>query len=434
MKPLIRSSKGQAIVLVAVTLLVLLGFAGLAVDIGMAYGVQAKLNAAVDAAAIAAGRAISRGTEAAKTQAKDYFYANFPTGVLGSTVSAPNTAPQQRRDGSWDIEVSATASVPTNFAKLIGWPVLTVRASATSTVRSLDLVLVLDSSPSLSHPSETLDQLKIAANDFLSRFDQVNDRIGLVHFSSCAVSDVTITETRGFNLTAINAAIDGITLGGSTATVEGLRKAKAQLDNVSTGSRNSLRVIVFFSDGAPNCVTGVFDGVLGVLSAYNEDPCHNGRAAVMYSIDEPNTRLGNYCSLLTLPDIGYMGVNLRSDRNPPTRALETSGGNIVNTICNANRAARNMAENVAQAARGEAESPIHIFTIGLGKFVTTQEMNCGYGSDESGKNILRRLANVQGVDTHDTSQPTGLYAYAADGTQLDDAFRQVENALLRLTR
>jgi hypothetical protein len=95
-----------------------------------------------------------------------------------------------------------------------------------------------------------------------------------------------------------------------------------------------------------------------------------------------------------------------------------------------------MLENVANAARGETvSSPINIFTIGLGASLTSQEINfCGYGSNEQGMNILKRLANIQGVDTYDPNQPTGLYAYAADATQLNNAFDQVARAILQLAK
>jgi len=54
--------KGQIAIIVAITLVVLIGMVGLAVDSGRGYGVKAKLSAAVDAAAIAAARGLTVGT------------------------------------------------------------------------------------------------------------------------------------------------------------------------------------------------------------------------------------------------------------------------------------------------------------------------------------------------------------------------------------
>jgi len=53
--------KGQIAIIVAITLVVLIGMVGLAVDSGRGYGVKAKLSAAVDAAAIAAARGLTVG-------------------------------------------------------------------------------------------------------------------------------------------------------------------------------------------------------------------------------------------------------------------------------------------------------------------------------------------------------------------------------------
>jgi Flp pilus assembly protein TadG len=103
MKKLFASSKGQILVFVAITLVVLLALAGLAIDVGMAYAVKTKLNAAVDSAAIAAGRAVSQGSAAASTQATNFFNANYPPSLLGSTVTAPVTNAVHNGDGSWTI-------------------------------------------------------------------------------------------------------------------------------------------------------------------------------------------------------------------------------------------------------------------------------------------------------------------------------------------
>ena len=51
--------KGQIIILFAISLIALVGMVGLAIDSGRAYGVKAKMSAAVDAAAIAAARGLA---------------------------------------------------------------------------------------------------------------------------------------------------------------------------------------------------------------------------------------------------------------------------------------------------------------------------------------------------------------------------------------
>ena len=66
-----QSQRGAVAVLVALSMVVLLGMVGLALDTGRAYMVMAKLNAATDAAAYEAAKAVSQGT----TQADQTNYA-----------------------------------------------------------------------------------------------------------------------------------------------------------------------------------------------------------------------------------------------------------------------------------------------------------------------------------------------------------------------
>jgi Flp pilus assembly protein TadG len=453
MKNLINATKGQIIVLIAVVLVVLLALAGLAVDLGMAYGVRTKLYGAVDAASIAGGRVVSQGSTVIRSQANLFFNANYPASLLGSTVTAQNTNAVHNADGSWTITVNATAIVPTYFARVVGWRNFSVNASATSTVRTLDLILVLDSSGSLNTPSTTPALLRSAAKSFIRNFDTTSDRIGLVHFASGSITDVTITTTRGFNLSTIDNAIDSISVHGATTSEEAMRLAKLQLDAIPATSQSSLRAIVLFTDGAPNGVAGNFNNggtpVQGDLYStanpdWNQDPCGDdgGKARWLfytnYQDSPPSTRCSNSLiayNINTLPATDYTNtVSLQSYNN--IRTFNPSGNPIPNTTCNVNRAARNMLENLANAARSETvSSPIHIFTIGLGASLISLEITqCGYGNSEQGSNILNRLANMPGVDTYNPNQPSGLYAYAADATQLNNAFNQVASAILRLAK
>lgn len=410
----------------------MIALTGLAIDVGMAYTVQTKLNAALDAAVIAAGRAISKGTAAAKQEAANLFKANYPSGLLGASVSDPEIATAQNPDGSWTITATGRASSPTYFAQVIGVDKFDVSSSATSTVRTLDMVLVLDTSSSLNDPATTPDLLKAAANDFIGNFNTASDRVGLIHFASGTVTDVPITSARGFSSTAIESAIRTISVNGSTTAEEALRQAKAQLDGISADSQSSLRAIVFFTDGAPNGVAGNFQNggsaVRGAL--YSEKESGTGPPSQLFDKDHQNKKLGDYRSIANLPTTDWTNTVPLASYNNMRPAFD-----LKNTRCNVNRAARNMLENVANQARSEG-NPIQIFTIGLGASLTNLEIKfCSYdAAEESGENILKRLANVPGVDTYNASQPMGFYAYAADASELQSAFNKVASALLRISK
>jgi hypothetical protein len=73
-------------------------------------------------------------------------------------------------------------------------------------------------------------------------------------------------------------------------------------------------------------------------------------------------------------------------------------------------------------------------TVGLGAALNSLEISfCGYGANENGANILNRLANTASVDSADAAQPTGMYCYAGDSSQLSVCFDRIANAILRLT-
>ncbi len=142
----IRQERGSAMGLVAVSLLTLAAASGLALDAGRAYLVKDKLSQAVDAAALAGGRALSEGSaEAAQAQIEKYFQANFPNGYLG--VSLAQAKIDLAKNGN-EISFNARVNVPTTLLSAFNIPGYEVSASATvsKTLRSLEIAMVIDNS------------------------------------------------------------------------------------------------------------------------------------------------------------------------------------------------------------------------------------------------------------------------------------------------
>lgn len=83
--------RGIGLVTVGVAMLVLVPMIGLGVDGSSLYIVRARLSQAVDAAVLAGaqslnvGENISSQTASATAFATKYFYANFPTGLWGTS-------------------------------------------------------------------------------------------------------------------------------------------------------------------------------------------------------------------------------------------------------------------------------------------------------------------------------------------------------------
>jgi len=434
-------SSGQVIVIFAFSLIALIAVVGLAIDSGRAYGVRARLSAAVDAAALSAGRALAIGTTDGERQANAvsagtrYYNANFVDGFLGATRNAPVIpVPVHDPTGFWTVTVRGSATVPPTFMSILGFGDTTVAATGVAVRRDIDVILVLDTSGSLNNPVGTLDRIKqLAINNFVNRFASGNegDRVGLVSFASGAVTDVPIDKsvTQGFNRPQVVSAINVLTSTGSTA------QALDEINAIPLLLRSSLRAIVFFSDGAPNDVPATFTrkngvNVIGTVTGdlYSETAGPATAAAThMYRQDQRDQLLGTYNDIPTLPAQGLGTVDLAGYNG----ARSLTGTPVTNNRCNVNKAARNMVENVADVARGQR---ILVMTIGLGAALTQLEVQfCGYGATENGGNILKRLSNQADADTYNPAQPTGMYCYAADAAQLGACFDRIADALLRLT-
>lgn len=102
---LLKDESGQALVLVALLMVVLLGFAALVIDVGSLYITKANLQNAADAAALAGAKDLGTSNDATAT-AKNYAKMN---GCENTAVNPTNTNPTK-------IEVICTKTVPRIFA------------------------------------------------------------------------------------------------------------------------------------------------------------------------------------------------------------------------------------------------------------------------------------------------------------------------------
>jgi Flp pilus assembly protein TadG len=94
-----RSKKGERgsslILFTLITALVLIPMAGLAFDGAVLFWEKARLSAAVDAAALATGRALNTSQaltsqlDSIKQIGQNYFLANFQPGHMGTSVTTP---------------------------------------------------------------------------------------------------------------------------------------------------------------------------------------------------------------------------------------------------------------------------------------------------------------------------------------------------------
>jgi hypothetical protein len=314
---LAAAETGQVIPLLAVSLVVLLAFLGLVIDIGKAYYVQRSLQSAADAAALA-GAADLPSTSAALATARAYgsgarmrndqsridapvtetITAKCLTSIRGC---APHNA----------VVVDEVAKVDTAFLRVLGLGQATidVRATACSPcgARPLDIMLVLDRTGSMcvdhwgkdQHPGcPDLANAKTGMETFLGLLDPTIDRVGLAVLppaaklaSKCA--DPASANNYNYNLatsqyvlvplsadystgTGLNTRSDLISTlrcvnaVGSTSYATAIDKAQAEL--AANGRPNVTKVIVFFSDGAANTGPSSYPKT----DPYRKQPCHQG--------------------------------------------------------------------------------------------------------------------------------------------------------------
>ena len=480
--------KGIALVYVAVFLVPLLACTGLAVDLGRGYLVRVALARAVDAAALAAARNIAADSSQALRAANNIFNANFPAGFLGvsSVQNPPQLTMTVGSDGSHIITVASSATVPTTFMRIAGPESLRVAASAQATRRLVDMSFVMDRSGSLGG---AFGQVKEAAKQFVSYFDptpNIGDRVALITFSANTLVADPMRSERGFDLSSIDSHIDSTVANGGTATAEGLYQGWDQVRTVPSGSQSGLRIVLLFTDGSPNSVSGQFQ----VSQSKSGGTCSStlvGRAGTIATNDYPST--GNPTTTNSPDDVGLYDTYATSVSAVPPTSIDVrnpstaydSGGNInpqtpnpcipnlplrsshsgssgapsgfglwdptlpnqrpligqtaagySNHVQNANNAARNLAEIIANAVRSDTSgaSKIRIYTLGLGDLLN-QPMG---SARETGASILQRIANDPASTDFNPSQLDGRYFYAGDVAQLDTAFQAVRDQIVRLTQ
>jgi len=155
-----RDRSGAVAIFVAVVIIPLVGALGLATDAARGYMVKARLQQALDAAALAGGKAMFSPHR--DEDVRMFFEANFPPGFMGATVSPLRIEVDPT---STYITVSAEATIETTFTRVLGFETLTVAASTevTRTVDQLDLVLSIDMSGSMCDPCSKIEAARDAA-------------------------------------------------------------------------------------------------------------------------------------------------------------------------------------------------------------------------------------------------------------------------------
>ncbi len=169
-----KTSRGQVLVIFAITLLILLFFTGLALDAGSVYITYGSLKRAVNSAALAAVNEFKRDPDltSMSAAAEEVFslmnidHSNIEVLVCDADKDGvrdtglppifhgrcPNSPTEAPRKLVW---VQAEQEAPLYFLSLMGFNNLTLRTNSISEAAPLDVVIVLDTSESMA--SDTVD-------------------------------------------------------------------------------------------------------------------------------------------------------------------------------------------------------------------------------------------------------------------------------------
>jgi len=189
---LARDNSGNALMIIAASLLPLLAMVGGGLDIGRGYLVQARLQQACDSGVLAARKRL--GTEAAidGTMPQDtadvgdlFFKTNFKNASYGTTTRDF----QMVLENDYSISGTATARMPTTLMGIFGQDYLDVAAtcSAQLNMANTDIMMVLDvtGSMALTNPGDSdsrIDVLKTTVRNFYDQLAAAANATSRVRF------------------------------------------------------------------------------------------------------------------------------------------------------------------------------------------------------------------------------------------------------------
>jgi len=232
-----RSERGQVLVVVALSVIAITAVVGLTVDVGLVYLNHGKLRRAVDAAALAASAQFREGYSTSDLQkaAQEFLVLNGitdPTAIVEicdpfNPDPAICTDPPRKL-----VRVHATSIVNLAFMRVLGIRQTTIQATAVSEAASMDVVLVIDASDSMTYDADPSNpmrdpaqcnpvdkchpfwEVKDAAKEFVKELYMPYDRVSIVTFDNSAKVDFSFADfdatPDGSKQSAVLSAIDGL--------------------------------------------------------------------------------------------------------------------------------------------------------------------------------------------------------------------------------
>src|SRR5580704_1835111 len=197
------AQKGISLVVGTASMVLIIPSAGLAIDAALLYYTKARIQGAVDGAALAAARSLSLGatTQAqaatAKQDAVNWFYANFPSTLWETSntqmdSSMVTVADDPNNPRLRNVTVTANTTVPTIFMRWFNMPSTVVAALGTASRRDVVAMMVIDRSGSMNN-NNGCSNMRSAAKLFTGQFAAGRDQLGMVEFGDTSRVDSSPT-------------------------------------------------------------------------------------------------------------------------------------------------------------------------------------------------------------------------------------------------
>jgi len=468
-----KSGRGQIGVLFVMSVVILVIFVGLAIDLGLAYVTKTTLGKAVDAAALTAMKNVGKGTGGytcnitsvaglAGDEAFNINYKSVPN--LSTNPPVPSICFSLDANNNTLVTVTATATINTYFIRILGaaYNTLNVSASATAQRNPMVMSLVLDASYSMTQNGGS-GALPTAVNNFIADFNGTTtdsdtiDTVSVVTFGTYAT--VTVPNASPFQ-SKISSAITTAALwpGGAinyTNSQAGLAAGQGQILLVPKTS-NLLRVVVFFTDGWPNIQEDTLTCQPGTPSVSTADLlycgcdvgdeslnlCNNSNVVFFKpsscSSNNTCTKPASGCGSLSAANNPQTFSDTQTGATEELKDITWCGGpsgltpnsdamyRSVLIATNPNTNAYSAKWNAGTAQVGMLHQTTYVYAIGMGTAITNQP---------TAEEFLREVANDPAASTFDSSLPVGSAVFASDSTQLNQVFQEIAaKILLRLSK
>ncbi|MFZ0942740.1 MAG: VWA domain-containing protein [Syntrophobacteraceae bacterium] len=255
----INNQRGAIVVIFALALPLLIGFAALGIEVGEWYITQAELSKAVDAASLSAAANISNPYVSVTSLAQDFGMANFQPGYLDTPATGTGTVAFTAATSPGGIlTVTGQTNALAFLARIFGIQYVAVSSGGAAQNNNVQIMLVLDRSGSMAGTPET--DIQNAVKAFIAYYQDVQstNQIGLVTFATSA----TVKYALNYNFyTPILNAVNAMQATGATNTEDAIAQAGANFPDqtqVPPASRIQ-QFIVFFTDGHPTAFRGTFE-------------------------------------------------------------------------------------------------------------------------------------------------------------------------------